>query len=217
MNIKKRLRQEIKRTDEEILKRDEEFIREFKANYCAAPKPKTKRKILISFGSAFACVFCAVMLMLFLPNVGLLNKEKEFLEDNRVVAASTVEELNSDLDDIKLNVLRNGNYVVNRIYDKVYNENLWYEINVLNGFKKFYINIYVNRDFLDRKNVIDGKSKTINNIEYYVLENQKEDKYFDMAQFNIGDIGVYIEYSQTKLDSGQDEFFEFLEDLFTLK
>ena len=159
MNIKKRLRQEIKRTDEEILKRDEEFIREFKANYCAAPKAKTKRKFLISFSSAFACVFCAVMLMLFLPNVGLLNREKNYLLDNRVVIESTIEEINSNVDQINVFVADEYSYMVKRIYDKKYNENLFFKLKISNYKDYANIEIYVNKDFLDRKNVINGKSK----------------------------------------------------------
>ena len=90
MNIKKQLRKQVEESERKIIENDKEFFEEFSAKYCDEPKNKKnnnnkkKKGFIISLSALSACIVFAVLLILFLPNVGVFGKKpiKNYQEEN---------------------------------------------------------------------------------------------------------------------------------------
>lgn len=215
MNIKKQLKKQVEESERKLLEQDTDFRDCFKAEYCNGSASAKKKKIFASVSAAVACALCAVLLMLFLPNIGLLKREseKEYFDSNAVEVNSDIANVNSYLDGIVLKNTEKFDYKAIRVYDKKYNEILYFKIKN-NKLMAFDISIYfyVNKDYKDRNELSSGTLKTVNGIEYLVQDKSTAFDYIYKAQFTCNDITTYIEYQQSTAEP--DGFIEFLEQTF---
>ena len=222
MNIKKQLRKQVEESERKIIENDKEFFEEFSAKYCDEPKNKKnnnnkkKKGFIISLSALSACIVFAVLLILFLPNVGVFGKKpiKNYQEENKVIIESNVEEINSNQNQIKFNSVSAYKYTIERIYDAKYNETLFFNIEISDVLSQINIELYVNKNYPDIKKIESQITEKVNGIEYIIQKDETPNNYIYQAQFTYNGISAYIEYNGLKGISGDNEFISFLERTF---
>lgn len=235
--MKKRgIKQQVKEAEKTILSDDKEWFNAFMSeNYPDYGRQKAKKPIPALrrrpvFTTLVSCVSVAVVIisLIFLwqgkfPATDNNQPRKSYEIKNEAHVDSDITELNSDLQGIIVAIdtayeLKN----FDRIYDSVYNDNLYYKIEIEEYeefFEKINIFVYVNPDYKNRKGIFGSEIKTDKSSDFTISYNENindDDGLFTLKYFafmEYGDMAVYIEYEQLSLDD-QSNFFNFFAQAF---
>lgn len=181
--------------------KDQDFIEKAKSQIKENSK-STKRKIdwkkiTVIASSLAVIVIILTIVILAWPNAS--QPQKVYYAENEAIVTSSVEQLNEDLTDFKFANLLNAK--VNRVYDKVYNDTLFYMVEYQDNetFESIRFSIIVNAayDSLLNKKYFEKEQQFNNYILKYNDNIELEDDiyfiYID-AKLVINNIAIFIDY-----------------------
>ena len=217
----------MKQEDKELMRQDKPWFDEFMARHYPQKeerkKAKRKRIVWAAVCSCAAAIAIALTLILCLPRSKAENSEKKYyLIDDEVSQILSSDEINSNLSDISVSLAEDYRKVFTKIYDKTYNDTLYFSLTLVRDTEEFSENIivyfYTNTDYQSGKEVLGNSqtetigSFTVQYITDLVVE-QDEDitihKFTQALQSEYRNTRIYIEYSQATLAEQSDllEFF----------
>lgn len=244
---KRSVKKQARETENKILENNKEWIDGFiKQNYPDENKKRKKKNV-----SAFAvgqpktavrssrssvavvgtlsvvvaiCLIAAIVAfaLLFNPTVPVPLPKKNYLTENEKNAESDILELNSGLKDFSVKLEEGFDGKLNRIYDSISNDTLYYSLDIakIETTEMILIHFYVNKDFLNRKTIKDignASTQTIGVFEILYNEEKVNEDWAYKLQYNAiteyNEVSIYIEYEQYSLD-GTSNLFNFIEQTF---
>lgn len=221
--MKKRgFKQQVKFAEKAITEENKEWYENFvKTQFPARKEEKRKRKkIMLSFSSVLAVVLVAVIgVCVTLPKTSAPEEEGKFYyADNMRFEFVGIAEVNDILKDVYITA--NEIYALNveRAYDLISNDTLFYKIQLKNAdetYENVTLEFYVNPDYKSEKSLENEpleylfKNKTLT-YNRKIIDNDWSYTIHYSAILEIENLEIYIDYEQFSIDE-QSNFFEFLE------
>ncbi|MDE7075904.1 MAG: hypothetical protein K2O62_01110 [Clostridia bacterium] len=201
----------------DLSEEQKEYCREVEASYVevrAAKPVMDKRKFWAFFSGAAAVLVAAVITIavIFAPRKPLM-----YFDDKIVSEHSTIEALNNDSKQFKVNLIEYTTFDFSMSYDSDSGDKLYYEINSEGFFEKSIIKIVINKNYnYSFKELGETVAKPLNGytLNYYVEES------FDSTQYTgwikLKTETVYITCTQ-KPSRGNEAFFTYVQSVIQAK
>lgn len=226
------MKHSVSKEDKELLEQDKPWLDAFlQEHYGVVPKKKNAKKVWVTLTACAAAVALVLTLALCLPRVFRssdtgktdMNGEKHYAAENRVTTKTDLSEVNNSLQNFSVLFSSDCMLEVNRCYDSVYNDTLYYVVHYVNEqtLEDIFINLYVNPDFACTSELeLDKETTNINGFDLdYIHSFILDDPIYTVSYRVLTEysgVTVYIEYTQLSLSENGD-FFDFFAQTFLVK
>lgn len=226
------MKHSVSKEDKELLEQDKPWLDAFlQEHYGVTPKKKNAKRVWVTLTACAAAVALVLTLALCLPRVFRssdtgktdMSGDKQYSLENQASMPCDLGEINKNILDFSLYFSDNCVLEINRYYDVLYNDTLFYVIRMHNEqtFENVLIQLYVNPDFACTSELeLDKETTNINGFDLdYIHSFMLDDPIYTVsyrALTEYSGVTVYIEYTQLSLSENGD-FFDFFAQTFLVK
>ncbi|MDE7394657.1 MAG: hypothetical protein K2M95_00870, partial [Clostridiales bacterium] len=185
----------------------------------AKPDSRKKKTFWISLCSslAAACIII-ISILVFHPSPTKPPQKRYLIENQNFSEIESFDSIRGDIQNISIQFGNIYTPIVQKVYDSESNDTLYYTIELNNEdttYERMVLEIYVNRDFHDRKSLSEVTgTETVNglNVRYYkkIVVDDWANQIIYNAVITYKNTEIYIDYKQYSLDESSN-FFNFIE------